>query len=317
MHRWLEHDEYRGLAMAPTADQPDRAPTTIEPTNPASLALVRSLFAELLPNFASRRFVNVGLDEPWELPPERVDDYLEWVRVLRALPELDGREMLIWGDILGGEPDRLRALPGGVTVCEWGYDSGHPFEARATTYEETGTPFWVAPGTSSWLTLLGRTTNMRANCAEAVDAAVAHGGGGMLNTDWGDAGHLQYLPISEPGLAYGAAVSWCIDTNRDLDLAAALSTHCYDDATGTLGETLVALGDLYLTLTPQMGNVVHARPPSVLAAHDPGDGGHSSACRRRSTPRSTARLGELRPRPRCRRTRPRRRIRSSSTSCAT
>lgn len=273
MHRWLQHDEYRHLAMAPTEDQPDRAPTTIEPLNPESLALVRSLFDELLPNFSRRRYVNVGLDEPWELPPTRIDDYLDWVRVLRALPELDGREMLIWGDILGGEPDRIRALPERVTVCEWGYDAGHPFASRAATYQECGTPFWVAPGTSSWLTLLGRTTNMRANCAEAVDAAVAHGGGGMLNTDWGDSGHLQYLPISDPGLAYGAAVAWCVDANRELDLAAALSTHCYDDPTGALGEALVELGDLYLKLTPQMGNVstlvLHLYWPHLVAGRWP------------------------------------------------
>ncbi len=273
MHRWLAHDEYRPLAMAPSADQPDRAPTTIEPQNPEALALVRSLLAELLPNFSSHRYVNVGLDEPWELPPERIDDYLEWVRVLRALPELDDREVLIWGDILAGEPERIRALPDGVTVCEWGYDIGHPFEARAAAYEAAGKPFWVAPGTSSWLTILGRSTNMRGNYAEAVDAAVAHGGGGMLNTDWGDSGHLQYLPISEPGLAYGAAVAWCIDANRDLDLGAALSTHCYDDPTGVLGETLVALGDLYLALTPQMGNVstlvLHLYWPHLVAGRWP------------------------------------------------
>jgi hexosaminidase len=255
MGRWLAHDEYRALAMAPTPDQPDRAPTTIEPTNPDSLALVRALFAELLPNFAHQRFVNVGLDEPWELPPERIDDYLEWVRVLRALPELDGREMLIWSDILAGDPAHLATLPDGVTICEWGYDAGHPFEERAATYAETGTPFWTAPGTSSWLTILGRVTNMRTDCIEAVDATIAHGGAGILNTDWGDNGHLQYLPVSDPGLAYGAAVAWCAATNRDLDLGAALSAHCYDDPTGGMGETLVALGDVYLDITPQMMNV--------------------------------------------------------------
>jgi hypothetical protein len=199
--------------------------------------------------------VNVGLDEPWELPPERIDDYLEWVRVLRALPELDGREMLVWGDILEAQPDRIAGLPDGVTVCEWGYDAGFPFDARAAIYETAGRPCWTAPGTSSWLTILGRVANMRANNTEAVDATVAHGGDGVLNTDWGDSGHLQYLPISEPGLAYGAAVAWCAATNRDLDLGAALSAHCYDDPTGVLGETLVALGDAYLAITPQMGNV--------------------------------------------------------------
>ncbi len=96
---------------------------------------------------------------------------------------------------------------------------------------------------------------MRGNNTEAVDALLAHGGEGVLNTDWGDNGHLQYLPISEPGLAYGAAVAWCAATNRDLDLAAALSAHCYDDPTGELGATLVALGEVYRELTPQMINV--------------------------------------------------------------
>jgi hypothetical protein len=104
------------------------------------------------------------------------------------------------------------------------------------------------------MTILGRVTNMRTNILEAADAANAHGGGGLLNTDWGDNGHLQYLPISDPGLAFGAAVAWCAETNRDLDLGAALSTHCYDDPTGVLGEALVALGDMYLAITPRMIN---------------------------------------------------------------
>jgi hypothetical protein len=259
MGRWLRHDRYRDLAMAPEGftDVFGRhsGPTTIEPTNPGSLALVRDLLGQLLPNFSNRSLVHVGLDEPWEMPDERIGDYLDWVRTLRALPEVKGRELLVWGDILGGDPERIGALPDGVTVCEWGYDDSHPFDARAAAYQRAGRPFWVAPGTSSWLTILGRVTNMRGNCANAVDAALLHGGSGMLNTDWGDLGHLQYLPISEPGLAYGAAVAWCLEENRDLDLAAALDAHCYGDDAGELGEVLCALGDLHLEITPQLGNI--------------------------------------------------------------
>jgi hexosaminidase len=77
----------------------------------------------------------------------------------------------------------------------------------------------------------------------------------VLNTDWGDLGHLQYLPISDPGFAYGAAVAWCLDTNRDLALASALSTHCYDDPTGELGAALVALGDVHRIPHVQVDNV--------------------------------------------------------------
>ena len=52
---------------------------TIEPSDPGSLALVRELLAELLPLFTSRR-VHVGLDEAWELPQARIDDFLAWVQ---------------------------------------------------------------------------------------------------------------------------------------------------------------------------------------------------------------------------------------------
>ncbi|MGZ6930150.1 MAG: family 20 glycosylhydrolase [Acidimicrobiia bacterium] len=258
MNRWLRHDPYRALAMDPSGYEMmgmRYGPSTIEPTNPGSLALVRGLLAELLPHFSDPRFVHLGLDEPWELPSERFDDYLAWLRTLRALPELDGRELLVWGDILAPHPDRLAELPAGVTVCEWGYDAGHPWAARLDALAAAGIPRWVAPGTSAWLTILGRTTNMRADIAESARAGLEHGAAGLLNTDWGDNGHLQYLPVSDPGLAYGAAMSWCADANAALDLGAALSAHCYYDPTGALGAVVVELGDVYLRLGPQVWNV--------------------------------------------------------------
>ena len=102
---------------------------------------------------------------------------------------------------------------------------------------------------------------MIGNCRVAAEAGLAHGASGFLNTDWGDMGHLQYLPVSEPGLAYGAAVAWCLDANRDLDLAAALDVHAFGDEAGELGAALLALGDAYLGVTPKIWNM------SVLAMH--------------------------------------------------
>src|SRR3954447_6439238 len=263
MGRWLKHDRYRDLAMFPdgwTERGRWRAPTTIDPAKPGSLALVRELLAELLPNFSSRR-VHVGLDEPFEMPPERLDDYGTWVATVRGLRELDGRAMLMWGDILAGKPQLIEALPDDVTVCEWGYEDWHPFDARTRQLADAGRPFWVCPGTSSWLTILGRATNMKGNCVVAAEAGRARGASGFLNTDWGDMGHLQYLPVSEPGFAYGAAVSWCLDANHDLDLGAALDVHCFGDASGELGATLLALGDAYLGVAPKIWNM------SVLTMH--------------------------------------------------
>jgi hexosaminidase len=227
---------------------------TIEPTNPGSLALIRELLAELFPLFSSRR-VHVGLDEAWELPASRIDDFLSWVATLRALPELDEREMLMWGDMVSGRTDLVASLPRGVTVCEWGYDDWYPFDERCAVLAEAGVPFWVAPGTSSWMSILGRLTNARTTCRRAAAAALTHGGSGYLNTDWGDLGHLQQPVISEPGLAYGAAVSWCLAANGDLDLGAALSTHVFGDSTGALADAVLALGDAHLLVTPQFPNM--------------------------------------------------------------
>ena len=157
MERWLRHERYRPLALAPDGwtNWKGRTlpPTTLDPSKPGSLRLVRELLDTLLPEFDSRR-VHVGLDEPWELPRSRVPDYVEWVRELRELPELTGYEMLIWSDVLDGSPQLLSQLPTGVTVCEWGYDAGHPFGDHASEYQRAGVPFWVCPGTSSWISIL-------------------------------------------------------------------------------------------------------------------------------------------------------------------
>ncbi len=258
MNRWLGHARYRPLAAAPDGFVDPfgitRQPMTIEPGNPGSLALVRELLAELLPLFTSGR-VHVGLDEAWELPQARMDDFLAWVRTLRALPELDGREMLMWGDMVSGRSDLVGLLPPGVTVCEWGYDDWYPFDERCAVLESAGVPFWVAPGTSSWLSILGRLSNARTTCRRAAAAALAHGGAGYLNTDWGDNGHLQQWVISEPVLAFGAAVSWCLSANEDIDLSAALSAHVFEDPTGGMADAVVALGDAHRLVTPQFPNM--------------------------------------------------------------
>ena len=163
--------------------------------------------------------------------------------------------MLMWGDMISGHADQVARLPAGVTVCEWGYDDWYPFDERCAVLAEAGVPFWVAPGTSSWLSILGRFTNARATCSRAAAAALAHGGRGYLNTDWGDNGHLQQWVVSEPALAFGAAVSWCHDANEHLDIGAALSAHIFEDSTGALAAAVLALGDAHRLVTPQFPNM--------------------------------------------------------------
>lgn len=259
--RWLRHDTYRHLAIAPDGFEwlfgIHRPPLTLDPAKPEAFALVADILGQLVPLLRSPR-VHVGMDEPWELPPARRGEWAGWLNRLRTLPVLDGRELLVWGDVPGAHPELLAQVPQGVTVCEWGYEADHPFAPRLDRLAAAGVAAWACPGTSSWLSVTGRAPVMMANVANAAIAAVRCGATGLLVTDWGDMGHHQYLPFSDAGLAAAAALSWCVARHRDLgldDLAAALSVHRYADPTGSLGSAVVRLGQVHSLVAPQPPNM--------------------------------------------------------------
>jgi len=265
--RWLRLDRYRPLAIAP--DGFDwvfgirRPPLTLDPAKPAAFALVADLLTQLVPQLASTT-VHVGLDEPWELGADRHREWASWLRALRALPVLAGRELLVWGDVLASHPDLLAELPPGVTVCEWGYEDNHPFEERTARLAAAGVPFWVCPGTSGWTSIAGRVDNMMGNVRAAAAAGAAHGARGLLTTDWGDMGHHQQPPVGDPGYAAAAALGWCVDAHAGLgpdDLATLLDAHCYDDPAGETGRAVVTLGRVCRMVVPRPPNM------SALALH--------------------------------------------------
>ena len=252
--RWLRHSRYFPMAASPGGWRTDKGvhmePMTLSP-GPAARELVQDLLGQLLPWFSSRR-VNAGLDEPWELGDGRVGEWADWLVWLRSLPLLDGRELLIWGDVLASHPELLGSVPADVTICDWGYDADHPFGARAAALAEAGIPFYLCPGTSSWNSIVGRLSNAKANCAAAADAGNEHGAHGYLVTDWGNGGHLQYQPVAEAALAYAAGAAWCAEANRDMDLARVLDDVVFQDRNGQIGAAVTEMGDAYLALPGAM-----------------------------------------------------------------
>jgi hypothetical protein len=143
-------------------------------------------------------------------------------------------------------PELIGELPKDVTVLEWGYGADHPFDENCRKYAAAGVPFYVCPGVSTWRSVAGMTRNARANLLNAAINGVKHGAIGYLNTDWGDWGDAEPMTVSYPGYAYGAAVSWAVDANRNLDLPAVLDRHVYRDRAGLIGKLVCDLGDTYL-----------------------------------------------------------------------
>jgi hypothetical protein len=248
MERWLQHDRYRALAISPdgfTAPWGEqRGPSTADPDNPATLALARDLFGQLLPNLRSRR-AHVGLDEPWELSSERSGSWITYLQALRAAPELADHHVLVWDDVLVHNPDLLSEIPADVTICDWGYEAAQPFDERAAELKAMGLPFWLCPGTSAWTTVAGRWTNAVTNIASACGAAVANGAEGVMITDWGDQGHIQHHVISDPMFAWAAGCAWNPSASAD-DIPAVI---------GPLGEALRLLGDVHTLVQPQLFNM--------------------------------------------------------------
>jgi hypothetical protein len=251
MERWLKLPEYAHLAEVtpPVGDY-----MSLCPIDPRAVDFVAGLYDELLPHFASRTF-NVGCDETIDLGKGRSREaveklgrgrvYLDFLLKIHELVAKRGRRMQFWGDIVFEHPELIEALPRDLVALEWGYEADHPFDVQGEKFAKAGIAYQVCPGTSAWLSLGGRTSNALGNLEAAAASGLKHGASGMLITDWGDFGHWQPLPVSYLGLAYGAAQAWCHETNRGIDVAAALNAHVFADRAGALGGIARDLGDVY------------------------------------------------------------------------
>jgi hypothetical protein len=259
MERWLKHSRYEPLAEKPdgfTFPWGTRhvGGFSLNPLDPRSLELIEGLFDELLPNFTSKLF-NVGCDETFDLGlgkskeqcerrgKERV--YLDFLLKIHDAVARRGRTMQFWGDIILHKPELIPELPQDVIALNWGYEFDHPFDTEAAAFARAGVPFYVCPGTGSWLSISGRTDVALGNLKNAAENGLKHGAIGYLNTDWGDYGHLQYLPVSYLGFAAGAAYSWCYDANRDIDIADALNVHVFRDSAAVMGPLVRDFGNVY------------------------------------------------------------------------
>ena len=265
--RWLRHPAYRQLAECPDGFTHANGKTTDHGTtlapNRASLRLLEDLFSEYLPNFSSPLF-NIGCDETWELGKGRsrkrceadgtVRVYLEFLKKIHRLVVKHDRTMMFWGDIILHQPDLIEELPSDVIALNWGYEANHPFPRQCRQFDEAGVSFYVCPGTSGWNSLVGRTTNCLANLASAARNGLKHGASGYLNTDWGDGGHHQVLPVSYLGFTAGAAYSWCFRSNKGADIPREASRAFFGDPTGATGRLYADAGRVADLMSPKLSN---------------------------------------------------------------
>ena len=280
---WLEDPAFKPLAEVdePYESQDGtylRYPTTLAPKHPGTLPFVCELYDELLPHFTSPNF-NVGCDETWDLGRgqslaicERRGTgrvYLDFLKQIHREVTRRGRRMMFWGDIVVNHPGLIKDVPRDAVALNWGYEADHPFEKQAATFSDSGLDFYVCPGTSTWMSLVGRNDNGFANLRRAAEAGTRSGAVGFLNTDWGDGGHPQPLAVSYAPYLLGAALSWCGATADEALLVPVLSRDVFQDPTRRMARAALGLGVAHrklkftaMNVTP-LGAVIAAPPPRL------------------------------------------------------
>lgn len=258
MKEWLVHPRYRHMAEVTEGwtgwgiwfD----GPFSFSPVEPSVIPFLGELYDELLPHFSSQYF-NVGCDETLDVGQGKSKEavaqfgehrvYVDMLLKIYEQVKARGKTMMFWGDIINKAPEYIAELPKDVIALEWGYEASHPFDETCGNFARAGVPFYVCPGTSTWNSLVGRTDNAMANMLSAAENGLKHGAIGYLNTMWGDRGHQDYQPVTYLGIAYGAAVSWGLEANRDADVASFLSQLVFGDRAGKIGRVLYDMGNLY------------------------------------------------------------------------
>ena len=227
MQDWLKLDKFKHLSEVDDLFEmwgSKRTSATLDVTNPESIEFVKSLYEDFLPHSKSKYF-NMNFDEPFELGHGKSKGLVEKIGIGNAFVDYflklyehvksHDKIPMIWGDVLIKHPDALKRLPKDVIFIDWGYNVDYSYHKNLKLLSELGVSFMAAPATSTWGVITSRYLEMISSIRNACYYTREYGGEGMLLTDWGDIGHLQYLPYSYPGIIYGAMCSWNINNSPE------------------------------------------------------------------------------------------------------
>jgi hypothetical protein len=230
--------------------------TTLCPTDPDSIKLVKDMYSEFVPLFEAEDF-NVCCDETWELGEgrskslaERIgkgEIYLQFLLKIYELCQKHGKRMNVWADIVLKHPELLKKLPRDIVMLNWEYEQEGKNIFRTREIAKSGLPSMVCPGTSSWLTHGSRLPNSMGNVTNFAKEGRKYGAEGFLNTDWGDNGHRNLLGVSLHSFAHGAAQSWNGKAADNDKFTNNFCLHFFGQKDNKLSSVIKRLGNNYIT----------------------------------------------------------------------
>ena len=209
---------------------------TIDPTNPESIELIKSLIDQYAECFDSDWF-NICCDETFDLhrfEKQGMDPgklYVEFVNKIIAHVRSKGKKVMMWGDIVLKHPETIGDFPEGTCFLNWDYKADSS-ETKVAKFAESGKMQIVCPGTTSWSRFCETVEIEEPNISLMAEYGYKHGAVGVLNTNWGDLGNPASLELAMYGLVLGAEKSWTAAAKADEAFYDRVNALVYDNPNG-------------------------------------------------------------------------------------
>lgn len=224
---------------------------TLNASDPNVVEFVKKLIDEYRPLFRSNKF-NICADETFDLGKGRskalADELGEktlYVRHVKALCEYlvsQGCTPMFWGDIMWRFPQSCAELPKETICLNWGYLPNQR-ENEIRDIAASGITQYACPGVCAWNRWVPLYRYAYSNIRVMCGHAHKYGAIGLLNTDWGDYGHINDPRLTFAGILYGSAFGWDARPVEMEELNEAVSRIGYGDTSGKLMDAMTDMSD--------------------------------------------------------------------------
>lgn len=197
----------------------------LDPGNPDTKQFLFNYLNEIVPLYQSPYF-NINCDETESLGSGRAkkyvdslgksEAYVQHILNIYSILKPWNKKIMMWGDIMLKDGAIIDQLPKDIIPIFWAYHAGSSFASSMEKLEKTGFQYWIAPGTSSWHTILPDNNTYIPNIAVMVRDGAHHKASGMLNTSWDDTGESLFQSLWHAHI-WSAENSWnpCKETENE------------------------------------------------------------------------------------------------------
>lgn len=189
---------------------------TVNVTDGRVLPLIKGMLEEYLQLFTTDKF-NFCADETFDLGKGKAKGladekgvhriYIDYIKELCSFLTEKGKTPMFWGDVIGEKPELIQELPEQVICLTWGYAPDQR-EDECRKMAQLGAKQYLCPGVQGWNHWINQIEDAYKNIVRMCSYAHKYSAMGVLNTDWGDYGHVNCPEYSLPGMIFGGAFSW-------------------------------------------------------------------------------------------------------------